>query len=105
MYQISIYKTVNLLTVAYSKSSKPRLVLDSRYINPLLHQNRFKYEDDKVAGEMLDVGDFIFICDLQSAYHHIEIFEVHQQYLSFAWFLKAKYNILPFCISTAGYIC
>jgi hypothetical protein len=62
-------------------------------MNPHLHKYRFTYEDDKVAGEMFDVGDFIFSCDLKSAYHHIEIFEVHQQYLGFAWIFKAKYDI------------
>ena len=80
MYQIIFYKTVNLLTVAYSKSSKPRLVLDCRHMNPHLHKYRFTYEDDKVAGEMFDVGDFIFSPDLKSACHHIVIFEEHQQY-------------------------
>ena len=39
---------------------------------------------------MFDVGDFIFNYDLKSAYHHIEMFEKHQQYLSF---LKATYDI------------
>ena len=74
----------------YSKSSKPRLVLDCRHINPHLHRFRFKYGDGKVASEMFDVSDFIFSYDLKSAYHHIEIFEKQQQYLSF---LKATYDI------------
>ena len=88
MYQGSFYKTliVNPLMVAFSKSSKPRLVLDCIHINPHLHKYRFKYEDGKVAREMFDVGDFIFSYDLKSAYHHIEIFEEHQQYLGFACF-------------------
>jgi len=42
---------------------------------------------------MFDVGDFIFSYDLKSAYHHIEIFEEHQQYLGFAWFFRAKHDI------------
>ena len=69
MYQGSFYKTlfVNPLTVAFSNSSKPRLVLDCRHINPHLHQYRFKYGDGKVAREMFDVGDFIFSYDLKSA--------------------------------------
>ena len=100
---------VNPLTVAYSKSSKPRLVLDCRHINPHLHKNRFKYEDGKVAREMFDVGDFIFSYDLISAYHHIEIFEEHEQYLGLAWFFEGKiryfvFAVLSFGISTTGYI-
>ena len=86
MYQGIIYKFVNPLTVAFSKSSKPPLVLYSRHINPHLHKYRFKYEYGKAAREMFDVGDFLFSNDLKSAYHHIEIFEEHQQYLDFAWF-------------------
>jgi hypothetical protein len=69
MYQVSIYITliVNPLTVAYSKSSKPRLELDCRHINPHLHRFRFKYGDGRVAREMFDIGDFIFSPDLKSA--------------------------------------
>ena len=100
---------VNPLTVAFSKSSKPRLVLDCRHINPHLHKDRFKYEDGKVAREMFDVGDFIFSYDLISAYHHIEIFEEHEQYLGLAWFFEGKiryfvFAVLTFGISTTGYI-
>ena len=40
---------VNPLTVAFSKSSKPRLILDCRHIEPHLHKYRFTYEDGKVA--------------------------------------------------------
>ena len=44
---------VNPLTVAFSKSSKPRLVLDCRHINTHLHKYRFKYEDGKVLEKCL----------------------------------------------------
>ena len=58
---------------------------------------------------MFDVGDFIFSYDLISAYHHIEIFEEHEQYLGLAWFFEGKiryfvFAVLPFGISTADYI-
>ena len=79
MYEGYIYITVNPLTVAFNKSDKPLLVLDYRHINSHLHKYRFKYEDDKVAREMFDVVYFIFSFDLKSAYHHIDIFEEHQQ--------------------------
>ncbi|VDI63463.1 Hypothetical predicted protein [Mytilus galloprovincialis] len=36
---------VNPLTVAFSRSKKPRLVLDCRHINECIHQFRFKFED------------------------------------------------------------
>ena len=46
---------------------------------------------------------------MKSAYHHIEIFEQHRKYLGFAWTSgqETKYyvfNVLPFGISTAGYV-
>ena len=58
---------------------------------------------------MFDVGDFIFSYDLISAYHHIEIFEEHEQYLGLAWFFEGKiryfvFAVLSFGISTTGYI-
>ena len=76
---------MNPLTVAFNKSSKPRLVLDCRHINPHLFRYKFKYEDGNVARELLQKGDFIFSYDLKSAYHHITIFSEHQQYLGFSW--------------------
>ena len=36
---------VNPVTGAFSKSSKPRLILDYRHIKPLLHTYRLKYND------------------------------------------------------------
>ncbi|VDI59227.1 Hypothetical predicted protein [Mytilus galloprovincialis] len=99
---------VNPLTVAFNKSSKPRLVLDCRHINPHLFKYRFKYEDCKVARELFKENDFIFSYDLKSAYHHLEIFKEHQQYLGFSWLFDntVKYfvfAVLPFGIST-GYL-
>jgi hypothetical protein len=65
---------VNPLTIAYNKSSKPRLVLDFRHINPHLFEYRFKYEDIKVARNIFQEGDYSFSYDLKSTYHHIEMF-------------------------------
>jgi hypothetical protein len=39
----------NPLTVAYSKSGKPRFVYDCRHINLFLHKFKVKFEDIKVA--------------------------------------------------------
>ena len=54
---------------------------------------------------------FLYTYDLRSAYHHIQIFDAHRSYLGFSWFYKNEnrirffvYNVLPFGISTAGYI-
>lgn len=100
---------VNPLTVAKNRNGKRRLVLDCRHVNPHLHKFKFRYEDSVTAKEMLKMGDFMFTFDLKSAYHHIEIYEEHRQYLGFSWEENGKfsyfvYNVLPFGISTAGYI-
>ena len=99
---------VNPLTVSENKG-KCRLVLDCRHVNPHLYKNKFKYEDASVAKDVFQVGDYVFTFDLKSAYHHVEIFEQHRQYLGFSWDFEGQkkyfvFNVLPFGISTAGYI-
>jgi len=95
---------VNPLTVAYSKSGKPRLVLDCRHVNPNLFQFRFKYEDSNTARKIFEKGDFVFSYDLSSAYHHLSIFADHRTYLGFQWCNKFYvFNVLPFGLSTAGF--
>lgn len=100
---------INLLTVAYSRAGKARLVLDCRHINLNLHKFKFKFEDVSVAKDMFYKGYYVFKFDLKSAYHHIEILPLHRQYLGFSWLYHGieKYfvlNVLPFGISVAGYI-
>lgn len=102
-------EVVNPLTVAYSKSGKPRLVLDCRHVNLFLHKFKFKYENSVVAREMFTTGDFLYTFDLKSAYHHIEIWPGHRKFLGFAFMVDGKrqfytFNVLPFGIATAGYI-
>jgi len=51
----------------------------------------------------------LFRYDLKGAYHHIEIFQEHRQYLGFSWVYKGKsryfvFNVLPFGIASAGHI-
>ena len=59
-------KVVNPLTVTYNKSSKPRMVLDCKHINPHLFKFRFKYEDSAVAWELFRKNDYLFGYDLKS---------------------------------------
>lgn len=100
---------VNPLTVAHSRSGKPRLVLDCRHINPHLAKFKCKYEGVQTAEQMFEKGTYLFTFDLKGAYHHIEIFRAHRTYLGFHWVDGGitkyyVYNCLPFGISTAGYI-
>ena len=72
-------------------------------------KQKFKYEDSAVAKDVFKEGDYAFTFDLKSAYHHVEIFEQHRQYLGFYWIFDGQvrylvFNVLPFGISTAGYV-
>jgi hypothetical protein len=100
---------INPLTVASNKADKLRLVLDCRHVNPHLFKYKSCFEDQSVARHIFNRGDFVFSFDLKSAYHHIEIFPEHRTYLGFSCDRcgQTKYyvfNVLPFGISTAGYI-
>ena len=98
-------KVVNSLTVAGSKSTKLRLVLDARHVNPHLFKFKHKFEDANTSRFLFTAGDYIFSFDLKSAYHHIEIHKLSREYLGFHWMGKYYvFNVLPFGISTAGYI-
>eukprot|EP00057_Strongylocentrotus_purpuratus_P017653 XP_011672127.1 PREDICTED: uncharacterized protein LOC105442056 isoform X3 [Strongylocentrotus purpuratus] len=101
-------EVINPLTVAGNKE-KPRLVLDCRNINPHLFKQKVRYEGEDIAKEMIEEDDYMFTFDLKSAYHHVEIFREHRTYLGFSWDYEDQkryfiFNVLPFGISTAGYI-
>jgi len=57
---------------------------------------------------MFEQNDLPLKFDLKSGYHHLDIFEVHQAYLGFAWELQGKtryfvFTVLPFGLSSACY--
>ena len=52
--------------------------------------------------------DYLFKFDLKSGYHHLDIFELHQKYLGFAWEVDNNtsyfvFTVMPFSLSTACY--
>ena len=73
------------LSVVKSTSGKKRLVLDLRYVNKFLWKDKFKYEDIKIAIQMIEKGDYAINFDLKSGYHHIDIHADYWQYLGFLW--------------------
>ena len=100
---------VNPLSVSVQSSGKKRLILDLRLINKHLWKQRVKFEDLKVALNVLDTGHFMFSFDIKSGYHHVEIFPPHQSFLGFSWSYKGKvryfcFRVLPFDLSSAPYI-
>ena len=98
----------NPLTVA--ESSKLRLVLDLRHVNPCLEKHSFKYENLKIFPELFEQGYYFSSYDLKSGYHHVSINEAHWQYLGFSWVHKdgiRRYYIfivMPFGLSTACFV-
>ena len=79
---------ISPLTVAVrtmGDQEKLRLCLDlSRYINTLLQKEAVKLSGIDKCTQNLLPGDFMATYDLTSAFHHVKIYEGHQQYLGFA---------------------
>jgi hypothetical protein len=96
---------VNPLTVVNNSREKLRLELDARHINPHLYKFKHKYEDATTARQLFNREDFIFSCDLKSAYYHLKICHADRTYLGFQWENQYYvYNVLPFGLATSGYI-
>jgi hypothetical protein len=97
---------VNPLTVAEGK--KLRLVLDLRHVNEFTHVSKFKYEGLNSLADMFSQGFYFFTFDLESGYHHIDIFEPHQKFLGFSWVFDNAvryftFSVLPFGLNTASH--
>ena len=93
------------VSVVESSSGKKRLVVNLRHLNKFLLKQKFKYEDLRIAMLLFERGDYLFSFDLKSGYHHVDIAEIHQKYLGFAW--QGSYyvfTVLPFGLSTACYM-
>ena len=73
------------VSVVESGSGKKRLVVNLRHLNRFLWKQKFKYEDLRTAMLLFERGDYLFSFDLKSGYHHVDIAEIHQKYLGFAW--------------------
>jgi len=69
-----------------------------------------KYDDIKVVLDFLQKDFFMIKFDLTSAYHFVEIYSPHTEYLGFSWFdqfgnvVYYKFTVLPFGISSACYL-
>jgi hypothetical protein len=96
---------VNPLTVSPSNSRKKRLILDLRH----LWKNSIKFEDIRIAMEIITNNSFCFQFDVVSAYHHISIALPHTDFLGFSWKCGHvkwfAFLVLPFGLSSACYIC
>ena len=87
------------------EGKKLRLILDLRELNKHLLKCTFKYEDIRTVANMFDTGNFFFMFDLKSAYHHVDTDLDYYRFLGFSW--KGTFYTfvsLPFGLSTAPYI-
>ena len=91
------------------KNDKKRLILDLRYVNQHVYKDKIKFEDWKIAKQLISQNGYMFKFDIKQGYHHIDILDEHQEYLGFSWFLRGKkryfvFTVLPFGLSSAPFI-
>ena len=101
---------MNPLSVSIQPNGKKKLILDLRYVNFFVKQSKITFEDAKSLLECLVASPRAWACsfDIKSGYHHIEIFESHQQFLGFSWVLEGvtkyfKFTVLPFELSVGPF--
>jgi len=86
------------------EGKKLRLILDLRVLNKSLATFRFRCDGLDCLAEMYRKGDYVVQFDLKSAYHHIDMWPPHCQYLGFRWRGQTYvFCSLPFGLSTAPY--
>ena len=100
---------INPLTVSVNATGKKILILDLRYINQFVWKQTFKLDDWRVLFEYAHKGDFMFVWDLSSGYHHLDLFVGHQQYFGFSFEFQGRiryffFTVLMFGLSTGPYI-
>ena len=76
-------KFINPLHVVQQSSGKCRIILDLSYLNIFIWKQSVRFEDIRTVFDLFQSGYFFFTFDLKSAYHHVEIFPDHLEYLGF----------------------
>ena len=95
---------LTLCLCPFNPMGRRDLILDLRYVNKHLIKQRVKYEDWKIALSYFQNGAFKISFDLQSGYHHIDIWPEHQTFLGFAWKFSGdtKFRYFVFTVSPFG---
>ena len=62
----------------------------------------------RIAMLIFQKSDYLFLFDLKSGYHHVDIYKPHQRYLGFQWEYEGTtgfyvFKVLPFGLATACY--
>ena len=91
---------VNQLSVSVQSSRKKRLILDLRYPNSFLKKFRIKFEGVRSMMQLLihPQQSWLFSSDIESGYHHIDIFEIDQEFLGFSWASAGKVRYFKFTV-------
>ena len=97
------------LSVVENVNGKLRLVLDLRYVNQFLPEQKFKYEGLNLVPQMFEKGDHFFTFDLKSGYHHVDIHADFWTYLGFSWGSGSTrkfymFKVLPFGLASVCYV-
>ena len=100
---------VNPLSVAKNNDGSFRLILDLSILNKYVYKEHIKFEDWHIMEEYVKPLDFLFKFDISKGYHHVDIWEGHQTYLGFSWFIDGIqkfyiFTVLPFGITTGPFI-
>ena len=88
-------------SVIENSRGKRTLVANLKHLSMFIYGQKFKYEDLRVARLLFKKGDYLFMFDLKSEYHHIDIAPIHHTYLGngdeLVWILVIEWWIL--CIT------
>ncbi|MES9880156.1 MAG: reverse transcriptase domain-containing protein [Sedimenticola sp.] len=105
----TIPTVVNPLSVTENSSGKLRLILDLRYVNQFVWKHSFKFEDWRTLFQYVKRNNFLFAFDIKSAFHCIDVFVEHQQYLGFGFNMSGQvryfyFTVLPFGLCNSPYV-
>ena len=101
---------VNPLSVSIQGNGKKRLILDLRTVNMHVWKKSIKYEDLRLALLYLEQDSWMIKFDIHSAYHFIDIFYEHTEFLGFSFpdengnVSYFKCLVLPFGLGVAPYL-
>ena len=98
-------EVINPLSVSINPSGKKRLILDLRYVNTHVYNDKIKFEDWKCFEYYLEGKKwYLFKFDLKNDYHHIDIFEPYQMFLGFSWVFEGIIKSFIFTVLSFGRI-
>ena len=80
-----------------------------RAVNEHLWKQSVKFEDMPTARQHMKLKSSMFAFDINLAYHHVDIYEPHTEFLGFLWTVNGcrtflRFIVLPFGRSTACYL-